>query len=182
MFYDSNVQQKMFFSGSGSLQDLSIDNPDFRTSGRLYLWKIILEKADERPWFGYGANASELLVERLTHGAITHPHNDYLRIRYDYGYVGFIIFFICIIMQMVHALKMAKITVGDTQILFYTGATAFIPFIAIMFTDNIILYAAFFGNLHFTILGMAYAAHNTQSQTFEFDDQYPNENSYQNLT
>ncbi len=28
-----------------------------------------------------------------------------------------------------------------------------------MFTDNIIPYAAFFGNLQFTLLGLAYAAH-----------------------
>jgi hypothetical protein len=31
-----------------------------------------------------------------------------------------------------------------------------------MFTDNIILYAAFFGNLQFTILGLVYAAQKTQ--------------------
>jgi hypothetical protein len=33
-----------------------------------------------------------------------------------------------------------------------------------MFTDNIILYAAFFGNLQFTILGLGYAAVRTQQE------------------
>ena len=166
MFFNPHVQKKMFFSGSGSFKDLNFDNPDFKTHGRAMMWDVISEKAKARPWFGYGANASEELIDRLTGGLIVHPHNDYLRIRYDYGYVGIIIFFICNIIQMFHALKMAKIAEGETQILFYTGATAFIPFALLMMTDNIILYAAFFGNLQFTILGMAYAARNMREQIF----------------
>jgi hypothetical protein len=33
-----------------------------------------------------------------------------------------------------------------------------------MFSDNIILYAAFFGNLQFTIMGIAYAAYARMEQ------------------
>jgi hypothetical protein len=90
-----------------------------------------------------------------------HPHNDYLRNRYDYGYIGIFIFLICNIVQLFHSLRKAKITEGNIQILFYAGAFAFVPFALLMITDNIILYAAFFGNLQFTILGMAYAAQAT---------------------
>lgn len=176
MFFDQRVQQKMFHSGSGTFKDIALDNPDFKTHGRAYTWAIMSAEAEKRPWLGYGANASQALLEQLTRGEMLHPHNDYLRIRYDYGYVGILIFLICTLLQLFHALKMAKITEGDTKLLFYTGASAFVPFALLMITDNIILYAAFFGNLHFTILGMAYAAHNTREQMFEIDNSYPNEN------
>lgn len=176
MFFDERVQQKMFHSGSGSFTDLAFDNPDFKTHGRAYMWEVMTEATKARPWFGYGANASQDLLERLTGGTILHPHNDYLRLRYDYGYIGLLIFLFCNIMQMFHALKIARISEGNTKLLFYTGASAFVPFALLMVTDNIILYAAFFGNLHFTILGMAYAAHNSSTQIFEFDNEYPHEN------
>jgi O-antigen ligase len=109
------------------------------------------------PWFGHGANASESFVKKLG-GGLTHPHNDWLRLLYDYGYFGTVIFGICVLLQVRHLLKMGKRSFGERRILFFAAATSFISFSLFMFTDNIILYAAFFGNLQFTIMGMAYAS------------------------
>jgi len=59
-------------------------------------------------------------------------------------------------------LRRARRAIGHSRILIYAGATSFLPFVLFMYTDNIILYAAFFGNLQFTILGLVYAAQKTQ--------------------
>ena len=151
------TQEKMFYSGRGTLSELRLDNPDFATSGRSYMWDMMKPQIESEPLFGHGANASELFVSVLT-GGLAHPHNDWLRLLFDYGYLGTLIFAFCLLWQFFHALKRAKNTSGETRLLFYAGASSFLTFILFMFTDNIILYAAFFGNLQFTILGLAYAS------------------------
>ncbi|HWR90757.1 MAG TPA: O-antigen ligase family protein, partial [Dissulfurispiraceae bacterium] len=139
-FFTERVQQKTFYSGSGTFQDIRWDNPNLATSGRRYIWDHMQGQIDSRPWFGHGANASEPFVLRLT-GAMTHPHNDWLRLLYDYGYVGTVTFAFCMLWQMVHLLRTGMKTAGMTRILFYAGASSFLVFSLFMSTDNIILYA-----------------------------------------
>lgn len=67
-------------------------------------------------------------------------------------------------MQALHAYRMAKCTVSEISLLFYAGASSILLFILFMFTDNILLYAAFFGNLQFAIFGLAYAARATAAE------------------
>jgi O-antigen ligase len=158
LFYTERVQSKMFYSGKGTFAEAHPDNPDFSTNGRTALWDAIEKAIDEKPYFGHGANASEPFVRKYT-GMLTHPHNDWLRLEYDYGYFGMGVFALSLIMQLLHILKKAKNSTGETKILFYAGASTILSFVLFMFSDNIILYAAFFGNLQFTIIGIAYAAY-----------------------
>ena len=162
LFYTERIQKKMFYSGAGTLQDVRLSNPDFFTTGRSRLWDLMIEEVKLKPVWGHGGNASEDFVLSATWGVLTHPHNDWLRLLYDYGLVGTSIFVICIVMQVVHLLKRAPRAFGESCVLVYAGASSFIPFLLLMFTDNIILYAAFFGNLQFTIIGLVYAAQKTQ--------------------
>ncbi|MGA9751484.1 MAG: O-antigen ligase family protein [Acidobacteriota bacterium] len=157
VFYTPRVQEKMFRSGHGGIEDLSMDNPNLQTSGRLAIWDAMEARIRLKPWFGYGANASEAFVVSLT-GGLTHPHNDWLRLRYDYGYVGTGIFALCMLMQVLNLLILARRATGDVRTLLYAGASSFLPFVMIMYTDNIILYCAFFGNLQFALMGMGYSA------------------------
>jgi O-antigen ligase len=161
-FYTERVQKKMFYSGAGTLQDVRLSNPDFFTTGRSRLWDLMIEEIRIKPVCGYGANASEGFVLSATSGMLTHPHNDWLRLLYDYGVFGTSIFAFCLVAQVIHLLKRAKKTFGESRVLLYAGASSFLPFVVLMFTDNIILYAAFFGNLQFTIIGLVYAAQKTQ--------------------
>ncbi|PKN38344.1 MAG: hypothetical protein CVU62_05690 [Deltaproteobacteria bacterium HGW-Deltaproteobacteria-2] len=160
IFYSPRVQQKMFYSGRGTLEDIKWENKDFATTGRSLMWSKMWERIDEQPLLGYGANASESFVSKLTRG-LKHPHNDWLRLLFDFGYVGVVIFALSLLMQALHAYRSAKRTVGEVSLLFYAGASSILSFILFMFTDNILLYAAFFGNLQFMILGLAYAARAT---------------------
>lgn len=158
LFDTERVQQKMFYSGRGTLQDVRLDNRDFRMTGRNTMWEGMMPEIEKKPFLGHGANASEPFVSWLT-GGVTHPHNDWLRLSFDYGYLGTMAFAWCMFMQILHALKEARKSKGMTRVLFYAGASSFLSFMLFMFTDNIILYAAFFGNLQFAILGIAYSAH-----------------------
>jgi O-antigen ligase len=163
VFYTERFQRKMFYSGEGGLVDMSLSNPDLKTAGRLWLWEIMKEQISLRPWLGYGANANESFIISVV-GFQGQPHNDWMRLRFDYGYVGTFIFGLCMLFQMLHAWKNARKTNGETRILFYAGASSFIPFVLFMLTDNIILYCQFFGNLQFTILGLAYASLKTSER------------------
>jgi O-antigen ligase len=162
VFYSERVQHKMFYSGGGTFAEVHPDNPDLATSGRTRLWGKLEAEIDNERYFGHGANASEPFVRMLT-GGLTHPHNDWLRLLYDYGYFGTIIFAFCVIAQILHILKRARRVTGETKALFYAAASTFISFVLFMLSDNIILYVAFFGNLQFTILGLAYAAYASSS-------------------
>ncbi len=160
-FYTERVQKKMFYSGQGTIKDVWIGNPDLFTAGRSNLWDLMKEEIKVKPAWGHGSNASEEFVLAMTWGTLTHPHNDWLRLLYDYGFVGTSVFVFCMITQILHLLREAKQAPPESRILIFAGASSFLPFVLLMFTDNIILYAAFFGNLQFTMLGLVYAARTT---------------------
>ncbi len=157
LFHTERVQQRMFYSGEGTLLDMRLDNPDFQTSGRAYIIEEMKAAIPEAPWFGHGANASQEMLGEIAEG-LEHPHNDWLRLAYDYGYVGMVVFALTMLAQMWHARRAAGRTAGAERLLLYAGSSAFVPMAMLMSTDNIILYAAYFGNLQFVILGLAYAA------------------------
>jgi hypothetical protein len=59
---------------------------------------------------------------------------------------------------MGHALRRLRRMPPEAAIFLWVGAGAFLPMALFMFSDNVILYAAWFGNLQFAMLGLGYAA------------------------
>ena len=158
LFQMPTVQKKMFFSGAGTLSDISADNRDFATSGRFTtLWPIMIAGIQQEPWLGHGANAN---AERLIQAGATMylPHNDWLRIAYDYGIPLSLFLPLAILLQMLHAFHRSRRAGPNARVLFLAGASAFIPFMLLMITDNLIVYDQFFGNVQFLWLGLAYGA------------------------
>lgn len=165
VFSSGRVQRKMFYSGKGTYEDLRLDNTNLATFGRSALWQSMELEIARRPLLGHGANASELFVRKLTGGVLEHPHNDWLRLRFDYGWFGTIVFAMTCLAQIAHALWRARHSPLEGKVLLTAGASAFVIQGIFMMTDNIILYPAFFGNLHFAILGLAYAGGPGESTT-----------------
>jgi hypothetical protein len=166
VFQSERVQQKMFFSGSGSvsealtgLQDLISGNAgdvgDFDTSGRAAMSLALTSHLKEAYWMGHGANTTEPIS--LAVAGVTHPHNDWLRLRYEYGLIGTVLFALTLLAQTLHAVRQARRSPLGGALLLYAGASAFIPMVIFMLSDNVILYAAWFGNLQFAFLGLGYA-------------------------
>jgi len=157
LFSTPRMQARMFYSGSGTLSEISLQNRNFATSGRSALWPELLEEIKSKPWVGHGANASETFIS-ATRPDLAHPHNDWLRLLFDYGILGTGFFVITFIAQGLHALAAARRAPDFARLLFLSCALSFVVLFVFMCTDNIILYAAFFGNLLFALLGLAYGS------------------------
>lgn len=173
VFQLDRVQEKMFFSGEGSIQqafesgfamlagDADNTSSDFRTNARLAMTLTLRARVQEAYWVGHGANAVEAITSRYFNG-LTHPHNDWLRLQHDYGTLGMLIFALAMLMQAYSAWRVAKRLRVEGARFMYAAAGAFVPMAMFMFTDNVILYVAWFGNLHFAMLGLGYAAVRSQ--------------------
>jgi O-antigen ligase len=167
LFYTERMQHKMFYSGKGDFTDIfkkgsskrsrtNIFTGNFADSGRGFMWNSMRRRIIQKPWFGYGTGAGEAFIKKIT-GGLSYPHNDWLLTLHDQGIFGTILYSLCLILATLHALERAKRSSGEVRLLFLAGASSFIPFALIMFTDNIMIYASYFGNLQFTMLGLAYA-------------------------
>jgi O-antigen ligase len=170
LFYTPRMQRKMFYSGKGELTDIfkedsskrsrkGIFKDDFADSGRDYMWKLMWYRIRQKPWLGHGTGSGGTFIKKIT-GGLAYPHNDWLLTMHDQGILGTVVFALCLILAMFHALFKAKTASGEARLLFFAGASSFIPFALIMLTDNIMVYSSYYGNLQFTILGLAYASNN----------------------
>jgi len=158
IFNTEHIQKKMFYSGQGTLADLNGSNDDLATSGRKFMWEEMRAVAQNKEWTGHGTGAGETFTYYLT-GNLAYPHNDWLLTFFDYGYLGIGTYVFCLLLTVWHSFSRArKESATLIKVLLYTGASAFIPFAIMMTTDNIMVYASYFGNLHFTIMGVAYGA------------------------
>lgn len=163
LFNSPRMQARMFYSGYGTLSEMSFDNPNFATSGRSTMWPEFTQEIEKKPWFGHGANASEIFADIVNPG-VEHPHNDWLRLLYDYGYLGALLFGLTLLGQVVHGLIAARGCQGLAKLLFLFSVSSFLVLSVFMLSDNIVLYAAFFGNLQFALLGVAYAVARTRME------------------
>jgi O-antigen ligase len=157
VFYSGRFQNKMFRSGEGTIQDISQNSDDIELSGRGMFQEMMLAGIRENPWTGNGGNATYTMLKNAGN-RMDQPHNDWLRITYNYGFLGLALYLGAVLMQLWHAWRSARHAPPLIQVLFYSAASAFIPYAAIMYTDNVLVYAQFFGNLHFLMLGLAYGS------------------------
>lgn len=60
------------------------------TTGRDALWRVTLGNLDgSAQWLlGRGPGSSEVLITQVFGGRIGHPHNEYVRVLHDYGWLG----------------------------------------------------------------------------------------------
>lgn len=168
VFQSERIQSKMFFSGQGTLSDAvsgvvdlfsgeQVASGDFATSGRKSMNDALVARLDQAYWLGHGANTTEAIS--LDIAGVTHPHSDWLRVRYEYGMLGMVLFALTLLAQMRHALRrFRRLRSSGAAIFLYVGAGAFVPMAIFMLSDNVMLYAAWFGNLQFAMLGLGYAA------------------------
>jgi O-antigen ligase len=155
-FYSPKVQSKMFLSGKGALSDLRYDNPDLYMTGRKAMWDSLLEGCEEKPWFGHGGNADRTWL--LSRGFYLYlPHNDWLRVRFNYGWVGVALYLATMIAQVAHGRR--KLLVGDrkARALAAAGLSCFVPYAVVMFTDNVLIYCQFFTVPMMMLIGLSYS-------------------------
>ena len=153
LFYSPRVQQKMFYSEKGKISDVM--EGKVADSGRFAMWKVFESKIKRRPWLGRGTGAGRIFTERIT--GLAYPHNDWLLSLYDMGILGTGLYALTIIIASFHAWRTARSVNSESRTLLFAGAFSFVILALMMITDNIMVYASFFGNLQFMFLGIGYA-------------------------
>lgn len=134
LFFTYEPLRDRFLGGDGGV---SIGGVKFNTSGRSTLWEMTWESAMESPWFGQGPGSATNLISAI-YPNISHPHNDYLRIFHDFGFLGFCLFFLGIIRLCVLVMKRALRS--DSEVHW----SAFLGLLIILMsaiTDNIVIYS-----------------------------------------
>jgi hypothetical protein len=157
LFESTSIQRKSFLSGSGNLSEISFENTNFRTSGRSVFYDLLKEDVNKNPLFGQGprADLTKFMKNELE---ITEAHNDFLSVRYNYGWVGLILLIQGFVSQIYFLfIKKRFMTTIYEKVLFNTSLTAFFAWGGFMATDNILKYSTFFGNFHFCMIAMIYS-------------------------
>lgn len=80
--------RERFLGGDNAFQ---VGDLSFNTSGRSNIWDAVLADAMSDPWLGHGPGSSVALVTQLF-APVLQPHNEYLRLFHDLGYVGVVLF------------------------------------------------------------------------------------------
>ena len=150
------VQERFFWGGSGSVND--IFEGRFDSAGRLHTWPIYWDEIKESIWLGHGARESEQFGLVQFGEKWGHPHNEYIKILFDYGLVGLGAWLLGITSLFVSMLRLRR----DMDSCVTEAATIAVAGIVVMFvlafTDNALVYAAFFGNMLFALIGSIYGA------------------------
>jgi hypothetical protein len=165
LFYSQSIQQKSFFTGKGEITDISLKNENFRTSGRTYLYDLLYEEMDQNPWIGQGPRAD---LEKFQKSGIElkEAHNDYISVRYNFGWIGLILLlsgFTLQIFQLFTKKKFFKTTYQ--RIIYFSVLTAFVAWAGFMYSDNILKYSTYFGNYHFCLIGILYSIYKSRPKS-----------------
>lgn len=85
-------RERFFFSDDATLRDLFVMSNEVNTAGRTRVWPELVDGCAQESLLGGGVGNASELTYRLSFHQLTHPHNEYLRIYCDHGYVGSILF------------------------------------------------------------------------------------------
>jgi O-antigen ligase len=141
------IQDRLFVGReSGELSDIVSLEGNFNTAGRAENWPRIAEACAPQGMFGNGAGSSGALTLEATAGKFDHPHNDYLRIYCEFGFVGsafFWSFFLLVGFRGWKLFRDRRATSVESE-LGAVGALAVIALLVFATTDNIVTYTATF--------------------------------------
>lgn len=162
VFNSKSFQEKTFYKGEGSLSDLTVnyyDNPDIRSSGRISLKKALEPGLKAGPIWGNGPRADNVYLIKITKMRVGEAHNDYLSVRFNYGYVGLSLLLLGFAGSFISLYNISKKYMDNWHIwLISTSAlTLYFTFLMFMYTDNILKYTIYFPNYFFAMIGILYS-------------------------
>ncbi|NTU67264.1 MAG: hypothetical protein HGB02_00110 [Chlorobiaceae bacterium] len=168
IFNSKGFQEKTFKGGNGNVSELSINYYDpgesMNTSGRAGFLEYYEKGLSNAPLLGNGPRSDLYIMKDLWGGNVaSEAHNDYIAVRYNYGYIGlglllfgFAMTFFSTYVQLLKELDAYKSLV-QSSVLVLTVA-----FLVYMYSDNILKTTVFFTNLYFILIGLAYAKFDTK--------------------
>jgi len=154
-FYTPVFQERFFGLEQGSLSQVS--KGEFDSAGRFESWPLIWQEAREHAVLGAGVGQSGKFVASVWPGT-DQPHNDYLRIVFDQGFVGLVLFLAVVAWQFHHLHERIRRCRGEIRTAFAAAHMGLVVLLIIAFTDNPITYGVWYMHPLFAVLGGAYGA------------------------
>lgn len=143
-----SLEQKMFYTGQGSILTFVQDPGDIRTHGRAVYWALLISEMSGLDWLiGHGANVSSIVIAEFIADQ-NHPHNDWLRLLFDFGAIGVVAYAWAIFREF------QKLSLDNEHTLALFGRVCLIALSVLMLTGNVALYGIFFGNLVYFVIGV----------------------------
>lgn len=153
VFNTETFQRRFFYTGRGTLADLWQGN--FLSFGRFEAWPKIWAEAWRHPYLGHGVGSVNEFVPLVWPG-MNHAHNDYLRVGFELGLVGLVLFLLVIAWQVLDLRRRLWRTSGQVQRGYAAALLGLLLFLVTACTDNPLIYNLWYMNPLFALLGAAY--------------------------
>jgi len=133
-----------FFTGDTQLK---VGGMSINVSGRARVWDAVIESAWQKPWIGHGLGSSQAITEQFFEN-ISHPHNDYLRIWHDLGFVGLtplvlaLLSWLWILVRESYRAERARAPSAQVE---FAAALVLLGLVIIMIPDNALIYTFVMG-------------------------------------
>jgi O-antigen ligase len=155
LFYTPIFQERFFGDDGGTFEELR--EGDFSGSGRFNIWPLLLEEAERHPLFGLGfGTSSDFLIENQFE--LTQPLNDYVRIGFELGLVGLILYLVPIAMHMADLGRSMRSASETARGVCGASIIGLIMLLAFSLTENTLVYNLYFTHPLFVLIGAAYGA------------------------
>ncbi|MGY1723812.1 O-antigen ligase family protein [Blastococcus sp. SYSU DS0533] len=123
----------------GGDRALEVGDVAINTEGRIEFWGHLVDGIPDAAILGHGpGSSSDLLVTKNPEQ--NQPHNDYLRLLYDYGAVGLALWCVGYAQLLVRCWRRARAKTPDRAAVHYGAALALVAVALSMLTDNAIIY------------------------------------------
>lgn len=135
----SPMLRERFFGLDASMQ---VGGVAINASGRSAMWAMLWDAAQDGIWFGQGVGSSSHLID-AHFPKLGHPHNDYLRLLFDFGVAG-LLCWVAFLGGCVWLLvnEFARRRPGRPDVPYFLAPLLALPAAAAtMLTDNTIAYA-----------------------------------------
>jgi O-Antigen ligase len=152
----SNTQafkERFFFNEDARLMDVLTLRDNVNTAGRRELWPLLLRECDQTSTTGLGIASSGLLSLELSHGAVDHPHNEYIRTYCDEGWTGSLLIWLFFFGALLRS--WTGRLVGRNTALHGAAGQLVLALLILSITDNPLTYTAHFMAPLAAILGMS---------------------------
>jgi len=136
LLISSPIAKNRIFHGIDEIKKYQI-SPNLTPMGvRIVMWKNTIDilKHFEHPFFGYGTNGFELAYKKQIaqqNGwqgeSFADPHNQYLRILVEYGFIGLLIFLLFILSFFKQKVKLPYYIMGIGVLLAWCSTSMFSP-------------------------------------------------------
>lgn len=130
------------FADAGEVFQAGNDVYDLNSSvgWRLYFWDTIVQRFWDHPWLGHGAGSSVMLGVELF-GIEAAPHNGYLRVAYETGFVGTAAFGWVLGTMLWQGLRLIRRQrTGQITMISHVYVTMTLTYVLLNATDNILEY------------------------------------------